>query len=169
MRGRSTAEKGHDIERRIRICYGFRRGADRIKRRSNNWGVEPRISMASTIKKEEPGPLAGRRFSLRSTTPCSVCVQVFLLILIMRAMVPFLVSWAPVLQRAFGFPGSPHKRSSIDDFAANEEPVALAGLLCNIGSNGCEARGVPSGVVLASPSRSDPDCKFTRSRGVCSI
>ena len=53
-------------------------------------------------------------------------------------------------------------KRSVDDFIAKEEPIAIEQLLCNIGSDGCNARGASSGIVIASPSRSDPDCTHPR-------
>ena len=50
-------------------------------------------------------------------------------------------------------------KRDVDDFISTEEPIALEQLLCNIGSAGCNAGGVPDGIVLASPSTSNPDCK----------
>ncbi|KAH8677484.1 family 15 glycosyl hydrolase [Xylariales sp. PMI_506] len=48
-------------------------------------------------------------------------------------------------------------KRDVDDFVATEEPIALAQVLCNIGSTGCNAGGVTSGLVIASPSQNDPD------------
>ncbi|UNI20086.1 Glucan 1,4-alpha-glucosidase [Purpureocillium takamizusanense] len=50
-------------------------------------------------------------------------------------------------------------KRSVDSFIAAETPIALEQLLCNIGPDGCNARGVASGAVIASPSMQDPDCK----------
>ena len=47
---------------------------------------------------------------------------------------------------------------SIDSFIATENPIALADLLCNIGSSGACAPGASSGVVIASPDKTNPDC-----------
>ncbi len=49
-------------------------------------------------------------------------------------------------------------KRAVDDFIATEEPIALEQLLCNIGADGCHAKGASSGIVIASPSTSDPDC-----------
>ena len=49
---------------------------------------------------------------------------------------------------------------AIDSFVESETQVSRHKLLCNIGSDGCEAAGVSPGVVIASPSKSDPDCEF---------
>lgn len=69
-------------------------------------------------------------------------------------------------QAVLGLPGSARLRRdgeilkrTVDDFIAKEEPIALEELLCNIGSSGCHAQGASSGIVIASPSTSDPNCK----------
>jgi hypothetical protein len=51
------------------------------------------------------------------------------------------------------------KRQSIniDTYIANQGPVSKAGILANIGPNGSKDGGAGSGVVIASPSTSDPD------------
>jgi len=49
-------------------------------------------------------------------------------------------------------------KRAVDDWIAFETPIAERKLLCNIGSNGCAAAGAASGVVVASPSKSNPDC-----------
>ena len=51
------------------------------------------------------------------------------------------------------------RKRDVDSFLDSEIPTALERLLCNIGPDGCEASGLPPGVVIASPSRNDPDCE----------
>ena len=50
-------------------------------------------------------------------------------------------------------------KRDVDSFLATEVPYALDQVKCNIAS-GCHAGGVGSGLVIASPSKSDPDCTF---------
>lgn len=50
-------------------------------------------------------------------------------------------------------------KRSVDSFIAKESPIALAGILCNIGSTGTCVSGAHSGTVIASPDKADPDCK----------
>ncbi|KAI8634097.1 family 15 glycosyl hydrolase [Xylariaceae sp. FL1651] len=50
---------------------------------------------------------------------------------------------------------------AVGDFIATEEPIALEQLLCNIGPSGCHAQGASSGLVVASPSLTDPDYWYT--------
>lgn len=49
---------------------------------------------------------------------------------------------------------------SLDSFIATESPVALEGVLNNIGSAGAKVMGAGSGLVIASPSKTNPDCKL---------
>lgn len=53
----------------------------------------------------------------------------------------------------------PTGSSAIDEYIETERIVALEQLLCNIGDDGCNAAGADPGVVVASPSKSDPDCR----------
>jgi len=51
-------------------------------------------------------------------------------------------------------------KRSVDTFIATESPIALRDLLCNIGSTGACVPGAASGLVIASPDSTNPDCKF---------
>ncbi|GJN74336.1 glucoamylase precursor [Purpureocillium lilacinum] len=55
-------------------------------------------------------------------------------------------------------------KRSVDSFIGTETPIALEQLLCNIGSDGCNAQGAASGAVIASPSKQDPDYFYTWTR-----
>ncbi|KAK3943533.1 glycoside hydrolase family 15 protein [Diplogelasinospora grovesii] len=55
-------------------------------------------------------------------------------------------------------------KRSVDPFIATESPIALSRLLCNIGASGCYASGASSGVVVASPSKTNPDYWYTWTR-----
>lgn len=46
-------------------------------------------------------------------------------------------------------------------FISEELPVALHGVLANIGPDGSRVNGAAAGAVVASPSRTDPDCKHS--------
>lgn len=48
---------------------------------------------------------------------------------------------------------------SLASFIASEGPIALQGVLNNIGSGGVLAPGVEAGLVVASPSKANPDCQ----------
>lgn len=54
--------------------------------------------------------------------------------------------------------------SSAAAYLATESPIAKAGLLANIGSSGSKASGAKAGVVVASPSKADPNYFFTWTR-----
>lgn len=51
--------------------------------------------------------------------------------------------------------------SGIDAFIATEGPIAYQGVLNNIGSAGSGASGASAGIVVASPSKTDPDCEYS--------
>jgi glucoamylase len=88
---------------------------------------------------------------------------------VMHAFSSLLLLGTFVFQTVVGRPDSTRVRRegeilkrSVDSFVATESPIALSKLLCNIGSSGCAASGAASGVVVASPSKSNPDCKSIR-------
>ncbi|EEU45836.1 uncharacterized protein NECHADRAFT_92513 [Fusarium vanettenii 77-13-4] len=56
------------------------------------------------------------------------------------------------------------RQSGIEDFIKSESPIAIEQLLCNIGSEGCHAKNVPAGIVIASPDTQDPDYFYTWTR-----
>lgn len=49
------------------------------------------------------------------------------------------------------------RQTTIDTFITAQTTVSINGVLANIGG-GSKAPGVPAGIVVASPSRSNPDC-----------
>ncbi|CZR52821.1 probable glucoamylase precursor [Phialocephala subalpina] len=55
-------------------------------------------------------------------------------------------------------------KRSVDSFVATESPIALADMLCNIGSAGACASGASSGIVVASPDKTNPDYFYTWTR-----
>ena len=58
---------------------------------------------------------------------------------------------------------------SLSSFIASESPIALQGVLNNIGSTGSKAPGAASGLVVASPSTSNPNCKWSRLQPVYTL
>ncbi|KAK0654549.1 family 15 putative glycoside hydrolase [Cercophora samala] len=90
----------------------------------------------------------------------------------MHALSKFALLGACAVQSVMGLPESVERREanllkrSVDDWINKETPIAWQKLLCNIGPDGCAVRGqgVPAGVVVASPSRSDPDYFYTWTR-----
>lgn len=89
----------------------------------------------------------------------------FLAVPIMYAFTSLLLLGSSVFQTILGRPDVSRMRRenafvkrAVDDFIEKEEPIALDSLLCAIGPDGCNAKGVSSGIVIASPSTQDPDC-----------
>lgn len=54
--------------------------------------------------------------------------------------------------------------TDLDSFIFNQSPIAFQGILNNIGANGSLVQGASSGVVVASPTREDPDYFYTWTR-----
>ncbi|KAF9046528.1 glucoamylase [Panaeolus papilionaceus] len=52
----------------------------------------------------------------------------------------------------------------VDKYVATESPIAKAGLLANIGPSGSKSSGAKAGLVIASPSTTNPDYLFTWTR-----
>ncbi|KAJ7256806.1 glucoamylase G2 [Mycena haematopus] len=55
-------------------------------------------------------------------------------------------------------------QTSVDSYVATESPIAKAGVLANIGPSGSKSEGAKAGVVIASPSTSNPDYLYTWTR-----
>jgi glucoamylase len=51
--------------------------------------------------------------------------------------------------------------TGVDAFQASQYPISKAGILANIGPNGSKDQGAYKGVVIASPSKVDPDYVYT--------
>lgn len=47
----------------------------------------------------------------------------------------------------------------VDAFVSSERAIALQGALNNIGPDGSEVPGASAGLVVASPSKANPNCK----------
>jgi hypothetical protein len=64
--------------------------------------------------------------------------------------------------------GSPTKhlieRALIDDFIDTQRERSMTGVLDNLGPVGSKATGAPAGILVASPSRTDPNCMSLLSR-----
>ncbi|KAL1965696.1 hypothetical protein VTN77DRAFT_5196 [Rasamsonia byssochlamydoides] len=56
------------------------------------------------------------------------------------------------------------RASGLDAFIASESEIALRGVLANIGPNGEAVPGADSGIVVASPSKTNPDYWYTWTR-----
>ncbi|GJN68086.1 glucoamylase precursor [Purpureocillium lilacinum] len=84
----------------------------------------------------------------------------------LRALVSSLAAIA-ALQDAVVASPSVHRRNrctELEDFIKKQNKVSIDGVLANIGPDGSKAKGASPGVVVASPSRSDPDYWYTWSR-----
>lgn len=51
------------------------------------------------------------------------------------------------------------RQASIDAFIQSQSTISINGVLANIGG-GNKAPGVPAGILVASPSRTNPDCEW---------
>lgn len=56
------------------------------------------------------------------------------------------------------------RQTSLDTYIKTQSDVSIKGVLANIGTDGSQAPGVPAGIVLASPSKSNPDYYYTWTR-----
>ncbi|KAK6955353.1 glycoside hydrolase 15 protein [Daldinia eschscholtzii] len=90
---------------------------------------------------------------------------------IMQGLTSLFLLGTFAFQTILGYPGSSRVqrenvilKRAVDNFVATEEPIALEKLLANIGSTGSRVQGAASGVVVASPSKSDPDYFYTWTR-----
>ncbi|KAF8903104.1 glycoside hydrolase family 15 protein [Gymnopilus junonius] len=54
--------------------------------------------------------------------------------------------------------------SVVDSYVATESPIAKAGLLANVGPSGAKSSGAKAGIVIASPSTTNPNYLFTWTR-----
>ena len=52
----------------------------------------------------------------------------------------------------------------VSAYVASQLPISIQGILNNIGPAGSKAPGVADGIVIASPSKSDPDCEINSPR-----
>lgn len=52
--------------------------------------------------------------------------------------------------------------ADLDDFISSQRTIALNGVLSNIGPDGASVAGASAGIVVASPSKADPDCKCVK-------
>ena len=52
---------------------------------------------------------------------------------------------------------------TLDNFTATELPIALKGILNNIGPTGMLVPGAAPGLVIASPTQNNPDCMYHHS------
>jgi len=63
-----------------------------------------------------------------------------------------------------GSPFTEKRQASLDSYIRSQADVSIQGVLANIGPDGPKAQNVSAGLVLASPSRSNPDYYYTWTR-----
>lgn len=73
------------------------------------------------------------------------------------------IATSATLFAQYSLAGPPYYRGDfrqdpLASFIAFETPKSLKGILDNIGPNGTQVEGAASGLVIASPSKVDPDC-----------
>lgn len=78
------------------------------------------------------------------------------------SLIPAIVTSATLFAQ-YSLADHPYYRGDFRDdplasFIATETPRSLKGILDNIGPNGTQVEGAASGLVIASPSKVDPDC-----------
>ncbi|KAI1132570.1 family 15 glycosyl hydrolase [Nemania abortiva] len=88
---------------------------------------------------------------------------------IMHGFSSLLLLGSIAVQSVFGLPNTLKRDGllasrAVSDWLVTEEQYAIQQLLCNIGSTGCHSSGVASGIVIASPSTSNPDYFYTWTR-----
>ncbi|KDR82587.1 hypothetical protein GALMADRAFT_275746 [Galerina marginata CBS 339.88] len=70
-----------------------------------------------------------------------------------------------IVLTAFAFCATVFSQSpQVDSFLATQGPIAKAGMLANIGPSGSKSSGAKAGIVIASPSSSNPNYLFTWTR-----
>ncbi|PAV20912.1 glucoamylase [Pyrrhoderma noxium] len=65
---------------------------------------------------------------------------------------------------SFDFTSQCCSSRSVDSYIATQGPISKANLLANIGSSGAKSSGAKAGIVIASPSSSNPDYLYTWTR-----
>jgi glucoamylase len=75
-----------------------------------------------------------------------------------------ILRFLPAAILLIGVQGTPldqeKRQTSIDGFVKSQVAVSIKGVLANIGADGSKAQGASAGIVVASPSRSNPDCMY---------
>jgi glucoamylase len=81
--------------------------------------------------------------------------------MLLKAVYLHLSTLSTFLSLAHGIPSRQviEKRAELDTWITNESPIAYSGILANFGASGAKAYGAASGVLLASPSKTNPDCE----------
>ncbi|KFX99237.1 hypothetical protein V490_01898 [Pseudogymnoascus sp. VKM F-3557] len=124
-----------------------------------------RVQDPNPLYKSHEGALHSAPSS--SPIPLRICHHPFTIKFIMFGLGPALLVSLLAFQNTFALPGTSHaniEKRDLDSWIATQGPHSLTKLLCNIGSEGCNAQGVASGAVVASPSKTEPPYWYTWSR-----
>ena len=79
-------------------------------------------------------------------------------VLVRFAVATSFLAQIPIVNPLPLYPNEERTTGSLDDFITSESPIALQGVLNNVGSAGSLVAGAASGLVVASPSKTNPDC-----------
>lgn len=81
----------------------------------------------------------------------------------LQTVFPQVIMWRSLrLVSSLGLCASAFAQSStVNSYVSTESPIAKAGVLANIGPSGAKSSGAYPGVVIASPSSTDPDYLYT--------
>uniref|UniRef100_A0A8H7N451 glucan 1,4-alpha-glucosidase n=1 Tax=Bionectria ochroleuca TaxID=29856 RepID=A0A8H7N451_BIOOC len=125
--------------------------------------------MGSSIKRAGDRPLSSSFHHHPPTlTRTHKLVIAILLCAIMVKIIPTvllstLAAWAGLVYSE-PLPPYLYTRATLEEFITSQSQVSIAGVLANIGPDGSKAGGVSAGLVVASPSRSNPDYWYTWTR-----
>ena len=86
--------------------------------------------------------------------------------MLLKALGLHLSTLSTFLSLAYGIPSRQviEKRAELDTWITNESPIAYSGILANFGSSGAKAYGASTGILLASPSKTNPNCEHPITR-----
>ena len=91
---------------------------------------------------------------------CSIVLSMLFLPLSIHVIAAVRFTAQPLLVDYFPFLDNDERsHSSLENFIASESPVALRAILNNTGFRGAMTPGVEAGLVIASPSKANPDCQ----------
>ena len=91
---------------------------------------------------------------------CSTILHLLFLSLLIRVTAAVRFFAQPPRMDYFPFDDNEERSTtSLEKFIASEGPVALQAVLNNTGFRGVMAPGVEAGLVIASPSKMNPDCQ----------
>lgn len=132
----------------------------------SSYKLRPQLNhqMGSCIKRAGDRPLSSSFHHHPPTlTRTHKLVIAILLCAIMVKIIPTvllstLAAWAGLVYSE-PLPPYLYTRATLEEFITSQSQVSITGVLANIGPDGSKAGGVSAGLVVASPTRSNPDCK----------